>query len=69
MVVKMYYTYIFASQRNGALYDGITSDLVKRVWQHKNEAMDGYTKDYAIKRLVYFEAYENVNDAIRREND
>lgn len=64
---KMYYTYILASQRNGTLYVGITSDLVKRVWQHKNEIMDGYTKDYAVKRLVYFEAYENVNDAILRE--
>lgn len=63
----MYYIYLLASQRNGTLYVGVTSDLIKRIWQHKNEATEGYTKEYQVKRLVYFEQYENVNDAILRE--
>ncbi len=63
----MYYVYILASQKNGTLYVGITSDLVKRIWQHKNEVVEGYTQKYAVKNLVYFEQYENVDDAILRE--
>ena len=63
----MYYTYILASQRNGTLYLGVTSNLTKRIWQHKNEVIDGYTKKYIVKRLVYFEQFENVDDAITRE--
>lgn len=64
---KMYYVYILASQKNGTLYVGITSDLVKRIWQHKNEVVEGYTQKYAVKNLVYFEQYEHVDDAILRE--
>jgi putative endonuclease len=52
---KRYYTYILASKRNGTLYIGLTSDLIKRVWQHKERLADGFTKKYGVYRLVYFE--------------
>jgi len=51
---KQYYVYILASKRNGTLYTGMTSDLVKRVWQHKNELVEGFTKTYQVKQLVFF---------------
>ena len=50
---KQYYIYILASRRNGALYTGITSNLIKRVWEHKEKAVDGFTKKYNIEKLVY----------------
>src|SRR4030042_3585640 len=50
---KQYYVYILASRRNGALYTGITSNLIKRVWEHKEKAVDGFTKRYNIEKLVY----------------
>ncbi|MBK8989165.1 MAG: GIY-YIG nuclease family protein [Chloroflexi bacterium] len=59
--------YILASQRNGTLYTGVTSDLVKRVWQHKNEVHEGFTKKYNVHMLVYFEAHETMPAAITRE--
>ena len=58
---------ILASKRNGTLYVGITSDLVKRVWNHKNGLVDGFTKKYGIKMLVYYENHENAQSAIIRE--
>jgi putative endonuclease len=64
---KGYYTYILASQRNGTLYIGITSDLIKRVWQHKEKFADGFTKKYNVNRLVYFEQFRDPESAIRRE--
>ncbi len=62
-----YYTYIMASQRNGTLYVGVTSDLIRRVYEHKNDLAEGFTKKYQVHRLVYFEQHEDVNQAIRRE--
>ena len=62
-----YYTYIMASQRYGILYVGVTSDLIRRVNEHKNDLDEGFTKKYQVHRLVYFEQYEDVNQAIRRE--
>ena len=59
--------YILASRRNGTLYTGVTSDLVKRVWQHKNDQVDGFTKMYAVHLLVWFEAHVNMESAIARE--
>lgn len=59
--------YILASQRNGTLYIGVTSDLVKRVWEHKNDLVEGFTKKYAVHRLVYYEMIENMESAIQRE--
>lgn len=59
--------YILASRRNGTLYVGVTSDLVKRVWQHKNDQAEGFAKKYAVHDLVYFEFHENMLSAIQRE--
>ena len=59
--------YILASKRNGTLYVGVTSDLVKRVWQHKNDMVEGFTKRYGVHRLVYYEVYADMAEAITRE--
>ncbi|MBI4989400.1 MAG: GIY-YIG nuclease family protein [Rhodocyclales bacterium] len=59
--------YILASKRNGTLYIGVTSDLLKRVWEHKNNLVEGFTKKYAVHRLVYYEMLEDMESAIQRE--
>jgi putative endonuclease len=59
--------YILASKRNGTLYTGVTSDLVRRVWEHREGLGDGFTARYGVKRLVYFEAHEDMYTAITRE--
>jgi putative endonuclease len=59
--------YVLASRRNGTLYVGVTSDLVKRVWQHKNGITAGFTKKYSVHMLVYYELLENMESAIIRE--
>ncbi|MFP5409831.1 MAG: GIY-YIG nuclease family protein [Gammaproteobacteria bacterium] len=59
--------YILASKRNGTLYTGVTSDLVKRVWQHKNNLADGFTRKYSIHMLVYYELADEMATAIARE--
>ena len=64
---KQFYIYILATKRNGTLYLGVTSDIVKRVWQHKNGLVEGFTNKYGIKRLVYYEIYEDAENAIKRE--
>ena len=64
---KNYYVYILASKRNGTLYIGITSDLIKRTWQHKEKLVDGFTKKYNVNRLVYFEQFTDPENAIKRE--
>ena len=64
---KQYYVYIICNKRNGTLYTGITSDLIKRIWQHKNGLVEGFSKLYKTKTLVYFEAYKEVEEAILRE--
>ncbi len=56
-----------ASQRNGTLYIGMTSDLTRRVYQHKNDMVDGFTKEYGVHRLVYYESTNDVAAAITRE--
>jgi putative endonuclease len=61
------YVYIMASGRNGTLYIGVTSDLVKRVHEHRIGAADGFTKRYGCKRLVWFEVHDRVDAAILRE--
>lgn len=60
-------TYIIASGRNGTLYTGMTSNLYKRVWQHKTGAHDGFTADYRCRHLVWYQPFESVLAAIRRE--
>ena len=59
--------YILASSRNGTLYVGVTSDLVKRVWEHKQDLVDGFSKQYGVHMLVYFELHDRMEDAIFRE--
>jgi len=65
--MKTAFVYIMASKRNGTLYVGVASDLVKRVWQHKNDLADGFTKKYHVHRLVWFEKHDDIREAIRRE--
>lgn len=60
-------TYLLASKRNGTLYTGVTSNLLKRVWEHKNNAVEGFTKKYAVHTLVWYEAHETMKSAIQRE--
>ncbi len=59
--------YILASKRNGTLYIGVTSDLVKRMWEHKNNVVEGFTKCYGVHQLVWHELYETLEFAIQRE--
>jgi putative endonuclease len=59
--------YILASKRNGTLYIGVTSDLVKRIWEHKNDFVAGFTKRYGIHTLVWYEPHESMQSAIERE--
>ena len=61
------YVYLLASQRNGSLYVGVTSDLVRRVWEHKQDLVGGFTKRYQVHRLVHYEVFEDIRDAIVRE--
>ena len=56
-----------ANKRNGTIYVGVTSNLLQRVYQHKEEIHDGFTKKYGCKRLVYYEFYDEIKDAISRE--
>lgn len=62
-----FYIYILASQRNGTLYIGVTSNLVQRVWQHKTKAVEGFTKQYGVDKLMYFESCDSPEGAIVRE--
>ena len=59
--------YFLASERNGTLYIGVTSNLQKRAWEHKNDLVEGFTKRYGVHRLVYYELHEEMVSAIRRE--
>ena len=59
--------YILASKRNGTLDIGVTSDLAKRVWQHKNDVVDGFTKRYSVHQLVWYELHDTMESAIERE--
>ena len=59
--------YMLASRRNGTLYVGVTSNLVQRVWQHKNDLVEGFTKRYGVHTLVWYEIHEVMESAITRE--
>ena len=65
--MKRFFVYILASRRNGTLYTGVTSDLVKRVFEHKSKSVAGFTKKYNVATLVYFEAHDTAETAIQRE--
>ena len=63
----MYYVYILTNKGHSVLYIGITNDLQRRVYEHRSERFDGFTKRYHLNELVYFEEYSDVNEAIARE--
>ncbi len=64
-----YHVYILATERNGTLYIGVTNDLVRRVYEHKDDVVKGFTKKYGVHSLVHFEAYEDPATAIQREKN
>ena len=64
---KNYYVYVLTNERNGTLYIGVTSDLIKRIWQHKNDVNEGFTKKYQTHSLVYYEQCSSIETALNRE--
>ena len=66
-MIKHPAVYILASKRNGTLYIGVTSDLVKRVWEHKNSLVEGFSKRYGVHQLVWYELHGTMESAIGRE--
>lgn len=60
--------YILASKKNGTLYIGVTSDLLKRIWEHKNNMVEGFTKHYGVHQLVWYELHDSMESAIEKEN-
>ena len=65
--MKTYYVYILASQKNGTLYIGMTNILERRLYEHKNKSVKGFTSKYGVNKLVYFEEYNSYQEAILRE--
>jgi len=65
--MKKFYVYILCNKRNGTLYTGVTSDIVKRVYEHKHGLVEGFTKKYKIHHLVWYEIHESAESAIIRE--
>jgi putative endonuclease len=63
----VYYVYIMSNRRNGTLYVGVTNDLKRRVWQHRTKALGGFTAQYGLDQLVYFESWRHIAKAIGRE--
>ena len=63
----IYYVYLLASQGNGTVYVGMTNDLIRRVYEHKNNLIEGFTKKYSVHLLVYYEQYHEVQNALVRE--
>jgi len=59
--------YILANKRNGTLYVGVTSDLIKRIWEHKNNVVKGFTERYSVHQLIWYELHETMESAIRKE--
>ncbi len=67
--MNKYYVYILTNFTNSVLYIGVTGDLKKRVYEHKNKVFDGFTKKYNVNKLIYFEEYSDVLSAIQREKN
>jgi putative endonuclease len=67
MGARSFYVYILASRIGGTLYIGVTNDLIRRVGEHRLKLVDGFTKKYAVARLVYFEQFDDIENAIKRE--
>ena len=66
-MMMAFFVYIVANKRNGTLYIGMTDDLLKRAWQHRHKVIPGFTRDYGITKLVWYEAHESRESAIIRE--
>lgn len=64
---KQSYVYILFNKKYGTLYTGVTSDLIKRVWEHKSKVAEGFSKQYCVDKLGYYEVFEDINEAIARE--
>ena len=64
---KDYYIYIMTNQNNAVLYTGVTNDLIRRIYEHKSKQVEGFTKRYNINKLVYYQIYQDVSEAIARE--
>jgi len=67
IAMKTYYVYILASKRNGTLYIGVTNDIIRRVYEHKNNLVPGFTSKYGVHRLVYYERFNDIEYAIQSE--
>ena len=65
--MRRHYVYILANRRYGVLYVGVTNDLMRRVWQHRQKVVPGFTREYGVTRLVYFEEYTSIIEARARE--
>jgi putative endonuclease len=65
--MKNYYIYILASKKDGVIYTGVTDNLIRRVFEHKEGSVEGFSKKYFVKKLVYFETTSDINSAINRE--
>ena len=64
---KIYYVYIVTNKRNGTLYTGVTNNLARRIYEHKNKSIKGFTEKYNLNQLVYFEVTDDINAALTRE--
>ena len=64
-----YYVYLLASRRHGTLYLGVTNNLSRRVWEHKTKTIPGFSARYSVDRLVWYETYDRIDEAIAREKD
>ena len=62
-----YFVYILSNSNNTVLYIWVTSDLIKRIWEHKNKVVEWFTNDYNVNKLVYYELHNDINEAIKRE--
>lgn len=67
--MNYYYVYILANWNNKVIYTGVTNNLERRIYEHKNKLIEGFSKKYNLTKLVYFEQFTNVNDAISREKE
>ncbi len=67
--IHQYYLYILSNKKNETLYIGVTNDLERRMFEHKNKLVEGFTSKYGLDKLIYFETYQYVNDAIKREKN
>jgi len=67
--MKQFYVYIMTNKENGTLYIGVTSNLPKRVWEHKDKLVEGFSKKYGLYRLVYYEIFPDAESAFKRETE